>query len=109
MIPSWLQIAIVTGVVGLVVAFWAWVRARLTILTAEMAAIQGWRDEIENRCAERRQLIEGVGAKIDGLHDRITSLGDRIAGTDTQTARAIGCLEGKLDGLMSERGGKVHT
>ncbi len=88
-----------TGAIGVMVGFWAWVRGKINVQTAQIATLVGWKDVVEKRCEERSSMIKEVGDKVGRVHERIDDLVTCVGDKDSETAKAIGRLEGKLDGM----------
>lgn len=84
---DWLYIGILMFGGG---GFWVWVRSHIIQLTADMAVLKAWAQTVDFRCKERGRDMEKIFNKIDSLK---TAIGNK----DTETAKALGRIEGKLD------------
>lgn len=70
--------------------FWVWARSHITQLTAEMAVLKAWAKTVDVRCRDRnRNMIK--------IFDKIEDLKTAIATRETETAKALGRIEGKLE------------
>lgn len=94
--PIWLQIVVALGIGGIVAGFWAWVRAQLLKISADVAVLFGWKETVEERCLGHEKNVQRIFDRIDGVKDA-------VAKKDSETARAIGCLEGKIGTLKGAK------
>ena len=105
---------------GASVSFWAWTRSNIMRLAASQATADAEREKdkavfdkqiavlkaeieaIHTRCRERAPAYTVLGEKLDSvaeqLHGRINDLHRCVANKDSETAQAIGRLEGLLEG-----------
>lgn len=82
--------------------FWFWIRK----LSVQLAALQKWADLVEKRCDDRREDMKDVGEKIGKVHGRIDDLHKCVAEKDSETAKAVGRLEGTVRAMSAQLGGR---
>lgn len=75
-----------------IIGFWTWARSKISKVDRDTAVLKAWALTIDARCKERREDMQGLYQKFDEVKDAIAS-------NDSQTAKALGRLEGKVDSL----------
>ena len=84
--------------------FWIWVRK----LSADIAVLKAWAKLVDKRCDDRRGDMRDLARKIGEVHERVDDLHKCVAEKDSETAKAVGRLEGRMETLLGGSG-KVRT
>lgn len=69
------------------IGFWAWARSKISKVDRDTAVLKAWAATIDVKCKERRE-------DIHGLYDKFDEVKTAIASNDSETAKALGRLEG---------------
>lgn len=96
-IVDWIPIAVLMFGGG---GFWIWVRK----LSVEIAALKTWVGQIDKRQDRQTDNMNTVHTKIGDVHERIDELVKCTGEKDSETAKAVGRLEGKMDALLDGKG-----
>lgn len=84
-------------------SFWAWTRSKINLQTGQIAILMEFRANTEKRCLEHRENFREVFQKIDGVYVKIDEVKQCFHAADTETARAVGRLEGKMASFLESR------
>jgi len=98
-VNMWQQLVTLVICGGAIVGFWAWVRSRVNVMTAEIEVIKAWRAMVEERCASRGVehacVFERLFSRFDTLHEALNL-------RDSEVARALGRLEGTVESMHKD-------
>jgi len=95
---SWLQ----ATVAGTALSATGWIFVQVWMIRSRLGHLEEWRVAVDRRDQLWQQDVIEIKNGIATLHDRVNQVLSTVADNDSQTAKAIGRLEGRMETALKK-------